>query len=51
MALSDKAIEEVEVMYEKVLDAYTLSLKAMKENNVNIAKEVLEIEEAVDNIE
>ena len=49
--LSDKAIEEIEGIYAKVLDAYTLSLKAMKENNVNIAKEVLEIEEAVDNIE
>ena len=49
--LSDKAIEEIEVMYAKVSDAYTLSLKAMKENNVDIAKEVLEIEEAVDNIE
>ena len=49
--LSDKAIEEIGVMYAKVSDAYTLSLKAMKENNVDIAKEVLEIEEAVDNIE
>ncbi|MBQ6631431.1 MAG: Na/Pi cotransporter family protein [Romboutsia sp.] len=49
--LSEKAIGEIEAIYEKVLESYTLSLKAMKENNVEIANKVLEIEEIVDDMD
>lgn len=46
-AVSDNATSEVVDMYEKVLKAYTLSLDAMKQNNIDLAKDVLKIEDEV----
>ena len=48
---SESAIKEINEIYEKVLEAYTLSLISMKENNVSTANEVLSIEETVDNLD
>ncbi|MDK2562501.1 Na/Pi cotransporter family protein [Romboutsia sedimentorum] len=45
--VSDNATSEVVDMYEKVLKAYTLSLDAMKQNNIALAKDVLKIEDEV----
>lgn len=45
--VSDNATSEVVDMYEKVLKAYTLSLDAMKQNNISLAKDVLKIEDEV----
>ncbi len=45
--VSDNATSEVVDIYEKVLKAYTLSLDAMKQNNIALAKDVLKIEDEV----
>ena len=46
--MSDSAKSEIMDIYSKVLDAYTLSLEAMKQNSVNFANDVLKIEDEVD---
>ena len=46
--MSDSAKSEIMDIYGKVLDAYTLSLEAMKQNSVNLANDVLKIEDEVD---
>ena len=45
---SDNAKSELIDLYNKVLEAYTLSLEAMKQSNINFANDVLKIEEEVD---
>ncbi|CEN21306.1 Na/Pi cotransporter family protein [Paraclostridium sordellii] len=46
--ISDSAKSELIDIYSKVLDAYELSLDAMKQNNSNLANDVLKIEDEVD---
>lgn len=45
---SDNAKSELIDLYNKVLEAYTLSLEAMKQSNTTFANDVLKIEEEVD---
>ncbi|CEI73148.1 Na/Pi cotransporter family protein [Romboutsia hominis] len=49
--LSKEAKDEIAYIYEKVTKVYTLSLQAMKEDNKELAKEVLGLEEEVDCME
>ncbi|GAA0865443.1 hypothetical protein GCM10008917_22930 [Paraclostridium tenue] len=46
--VSESAKSEIIDIYNKVLDAYTLSLDAMKQNSVKFANDVLRIEDEVD---
>ena len=46
--ISESAKSEIIDIYNKVLDAYTLSLDAMKQNSVKFANDVLRIEDEVD---
>ncbi|CEQ23529.1 sodium:phosphate symporter [[Clostridium] sordellii] len=46
--ISDSAKSELIDIYSKVLDAYELSLDAMKQNNSTLANDVLKIEDEVD---
>ena len=49
--ISEDAKSEIMDIYNKVLNAYTLSLESMKQNNVELANEVLKIEEEVDSLD
>ena len=46
--ISESAKSEIIDIYNKVLDAYTLALDAMKQNSVKFANDVLRIEDEVD---
>lgn len=49
--LSDNAKDEIVEIYNKVLECYNLALNAMKDNNTNVAKDVLKLESEVDMLE
>lgn len=49
--LSDSAKDEIVEIYNKVLECYNLALNAMKDNNTNVAKDVLKLESEVDMLE
>lgn len=49
--LTDEARREIEKIYNKVLEGYSLSLEAMKENDISIAKRAIELEETVDKLD
>lgn len=51
VTFSDEAISEINEIYSKTLESYTLSLEAMKNNDVNIAKRAIELEEDVDELD
>lgn len=48
---SKEAIAEIEEIYNKSLEGYTLSLEAMKANDSNVAKRVIQLEEDVDELD
>ena len=49
--LTDEAIAEIEDIFSKTLEGYTLSLQAMKQNDVKIATRVIILEEIVDELD
>ncbi|MEN8075378.1 Na/Pi cotransporter family protein [Clostridioides difficile] len=49
--LSDEARGEVENIFNKALDSYSLSLESMKNNDISIAKNVIELEERIDELD
>lgn len=49
--LSDEARGEVENIFNKALDSYSLSLESMKNNDISIAKHVIELEESIDELD
>ena len=51
MKLSDEARGEVENIFNKALDSYSLSLESMKNNDISIAKNVIELEERIDELD
>jgi len=48
---SKEAIEELRNMYDKVMEAYSNSLKCMKTNDINLAFKVIAMEEQIDIME
>lgn len=48
---SDRAIEDLEIMFEKVMSAYKTSLDSMKYADVSLALSVLKTEEEIDEME
>lgn len=48
---SQHAIDEIEEIYSKTLDAYSLALQAMEKNDTVISKRVIELEKEVDSLD
>lgn len=48
---SQHAIDEIEEIYSKTLDAYSLALQAMEKNDMVISKRVIELEKEVDSLD
>lgn len=48
---SEEAIDEIQNIFNKTLEAYSLALDAMKGNDVNISKRVIILEETVDELD
>ena len=51
ISFSDRAIEDLEIMFEKVMSAYKTSLDSMKYADVSLALSVLKTEEEIDEME
>ncbi|MEJ8554132.1 Na/Pi cotransporter family protein [Tepidibacter sp. Z1-5] len=51
ISFSDSAIEDLKIMFEKVMLAYKTSLDSMKNADISLALSVLKIEEEIDEME
>ncbi|WFD09584.1 Na/Pi cotransporter family protein [Tepidibacter hydrothermalis] len=51
ISFSDRAIEDLKIMFEKVMSAYKTSLDSMKNADISLALSVLKIEEEIDEME
>lgn len=51
LKFSDEAINELNVMYEKVISTYTYAIEAMKKSDVELAYKIIKMEEQVDIME
>ena len=51
LEFSDSAIQELEIMHDRVMKSYEQALLAMKTGDVNIAKKVIEREGEIDHME
>ncbi|SHJ91125.1 Na/Pi cotransporter family protein [Tepidibacter formicigenes] len=51
LPFSDSALEDLKVMFDKVMNAYKYSLKAMKNGDRNLAFNVIKLEEQIDEME
>ena len=48
---SERALDEIKEIYNKTLESYDLSLEAMKQNDMSIANNAIELEEDVDELD
>ncbi len=51
ISFSDRAVEDLEIMFEKVMLAYKTALESMKNADVSLALNVLRVEEEIDEME